>query len=309
MIDKDVALAGLSALCNANVTSIQKLRAQGGAASAGTVGGPAHQQLFVSNFISSVLDADETCEVSRNNFDRLKRHLEGDALSWGPTGAAWPFAPLFGFATRLFGTAAPSPVIATPPRDHATPPPDHVRHDLILDEDEFFEPGFDYDFRAVKDTVTYYRGEEEYQRPCGWKRFAIKVLDKYSDGNTWLGNPSRSTKSVPGEWPVSYHGTSQRGAARIIEGFYESGDGDTYGRGIYSTPDISEADTYYAKTFNEKGQDYKVILQNRINPEIRKVCEKAKYWLISIPAGTSKNDEQKMVERAIRPYGLLLKEV
>lgn len=60
MIDKDVALAGLSALCNANVTSIQKLRAQGGAASAGTVGGPAHQQLFVNNFISSVLDADET---------------------------------------------------------------------------------------------------------------------------------------------------------------------------------------------------------------------------------------------------------
>lgn len=113
--------------------------------------------------------------MSRNNFDRLKRHLEGDALSWGPTVAAWSFAPLFGFATRLFGTAAPSPVIATPPRDHATPPPDHVRHDLILDEDEFFEPGFDYDFRAVKDTVTYYRGEEEYQRPCGWKRFAIKV--------------------------------------------------------------------------------------------------------------------------------------
>lgn len=105
--------------------------------------------------------------MSRKNFVRLRRHLEGDALSEG--------------------LAAPSPVIATPPRDHATYSPDHATSDLIIDEDEFFQPGFNYDFPALKETVTYYRGEEEYQRPCGWKRFAIKAAAA-PENYYWGGN-------------------------------------------------------------------------------------------------------------------------
>ncbi|KAI3370975.1 hypothetical protein L3Q82_023629, partial [Scortum barcoo] len=86
----------------------------------------------------------------------------------------------------------------------------------IIDEDEFFDRRLNYDFTYLRDTETYYRGEEVYERPCGWQRFALKVLHKYED-NKWLGTRYRSTASVPGEWPVSYHGTSKQGAEGIIE--------------------------------------------------------------------------------------------
>lgn len=82
------------------------------------------------------------------------------------------------------------------------------------------------------------------------------------------------------------------------------------GRGVYSTPHISVAERY-AKTFTSKkdGKNYRVILQNRINPEYRVICEKEpKYWLIRIPYDTSEEDEKELVKRAIRPYGLLIKE-
>lgn len=53
------------------------------------------------------------------------------------------------------------------------------------------------------------------------KTFSLsQVLNKYDD-NTWLGTQYRSTQSVPGEWPVSYHGTSLDCAVDIIEGFYK----------------------------------------------------------------------------------------
>ncbi|XP_038561980.1 uncharacterized protein LOC119893722 [Micropterus salmoides] len=144
--------------------------------------------------------------------------------------------------------------------------------------------------------------------PQLWKD--SKVLDKYGE-NTWLGNRRRSTESVPGEWPVSYHGTSKEGAEGIIEGFYKPGSGDVYGRGIYSTPNITEA-RKYAKKFTSKndGKRYKVVLQNRINPAYRKKHRKNRdYWLVPISKGKSVTEVQKMVERAIRPYGLLVKEV
>ncbi|XP_071783436.1 uncharacterized protein LOC139933269 [Centroberyx gerrardi] len=182
--------------------------------------------------------------------------------------------------------------------------------EIYIDEDEFLDPGFNYDFSHLKDTETYYRGGEVYERPCGWTRFAIKVLDKYPDGNAWLGNLWRSTESVDGEWPVSYHATSHSGADSITEGHYKPGSGQVYGRGIYSTPFISEA-IDYTKTFTAKktGKEYQVIMQNRINPEYREKHNDDKYWLVPIPDGTSNEEEKKMVERAIRPYGLLLKEV
>ena len=183
----------------------------------------------------------------------------------------------------------------------------------IIDENEFFDPRFDYDFTNLRDTETFRRGGEVYERPCGWQRFALRVnllltyltfclflplicytqlqvcwllcsiqnqkncwiiamffianiqfctytwsmthitlisisfhclifkmtkeqrptkpfqchvnilsqvLDDY-DGNAWLGTQYRSTQSVPGEWPVSYHGTSKKGADGIIEGHYK----------------------------------------------------------------------------------------
>ncbi|XP_077599025.1 uncharacterized protein LOC144214489 isoform X2 [Stigmatopora nigra] len=89
---------------------------------------------------------------------------------------------------------------------------------LVIDEEEFFDKAYDFDFSGVKDCCTYFRGGEVYQRPCGWLRFALKVWDKYPDGNAWLGNRGHCTTkySKHGEWPVSYHGTSDDGARAII---------------------------------------------------------------------------------------------
>jgi ubiquitin len=65
------------------------------------------------------------------------------------------------------------------------------------------DPYYDYDFTNVNDKgITFIRGNFEYKRPCGWKRFALNVLDKYED-NTWLGVNNRRylTSSVQNEWP------------------------------------------------------------------------------------------------------------
>ncbi|KAM9854130.1 uncharacterized protein ACBR49_002756 [Aulostomus maculatus] len=182
---------------------------------------------------------------------------------------------------------------------------------LIVDEEEFFDKKYDYDFTDLKDTETYYRGGEVYERPCGWERYALKVLDKYPGGNAWLGERgnSTSTESRKGEWPVSYHGTSKKGAHGIIIAKYQPGPGQVYGRGIYSTPYIDEA-VDYTKTFtNSKGKTYQVVLQNRVNPKYREKHNNGKYWLVPIPEGLSEDQEQEIVEKAIRPYAILLKRV
>ncbi|KAK9976759.1 hypothetical protein ABG768_021962 [Culter alburnus] len=183
--------------------------------------------------------------------------------------------------------------------------------ELFVDIDNFLDPRFDYDFTDLTDDSTCMRGNEPYKRPCGWKRIAIKVLDKYPDGNAWLGSDGWRSYSVDGEWPVSYHGTGMNSAKAIIESHYVPGSGQRYGRGIYSTYDIIEATGYsHDVKCKETGKTYKVLLQNRINPKMRKVCTRQDYWLIEVPEGIT-SDEQiaEIVEKSIRPYGILFKEV
>ncbi|XP_067314390.1 uncharacterized protein [Pseudorasbora parva] len=186
----------------------------------------------------------------------------------------------------------------------------NVCKEMFVDMDEFFEPRFDYDFTHLHDKSVCMRGSEPYTRPCGWYRFALKVLDKYPDGNAWLGTDGWRSHSVAGEWPVSYHGTSVQGATGIVTTHYTAGPRQLYGRGIYSTYDIDQA-SGYSKEFTSKktGKRYRVLMQNRINPNMRKVCQRTDYWLIEIPDGTSAAKEKEIVEKSIRPYGILLKEV
>ena len=188
---------------------------------------------------------------------------------------------------------------------------DYVK-EFFIDLKEFFDPKYDYDFTDLSDSSECMRGGEIYKRPKGWYRLALKVKGKYPDGDTWLGTRGWRNHSVPGEWPVSYHGTSLKGAKGIIKSHYSAGDGDLYGRGIYSTPDIHVAEREeYAKTFTSKttGKSYKVILQNRINPENIETCKRSDYWLIPVHKRASAKEERQIVESSIRPYGILIKEL
>jgi hypothetical protein len=164
---------------------------------------------------------------------------------------------------------------------------------LVLDKDSW-DQHYDYDFTNIDDKgKRFTRGGVEYRRPCGWKRYAIKVVGKYED-EIWLGS-----NDCPNEWPVSYHGTGHDAANSIAQTGYDLTKHERflYGRGIYSTPDIDVAKGF-AKSFTVNAQEYLVILQNRVNPKtlIKTPCDKTgppKYWI-------SPNDKD------IRPYGMCI---
>lgn len=182
----------------------------------------------------------------------------------------------------------------------------------LIDDKDFFDPNFDYDFTFFSGSDGCSRGDEHYERPKGWNRIALKVKGKYPDGDAWLGPNGWRSHSTPGEWPVSYHGTSLDGSRGIIRGHYKAGNRAMYGRGIYSTPHIHIAESeQYAKTFTSEstGKSYKVILQNRINPAKRHICSHSDYWLILVDEGVSAEEEKEIVDSSIRPYGILIREL
>ena len=163
-------------------------------------------------------------------------------------------------------------------------------------------PEFDYDFTSVCDhRQTFRRGDQPYERPCGSYRIALKVENQFGADNAWLG----VTGDNPEEWPVSYHGTGQHNALSIAEEGSKLCNGKRflYGKGIYSTPELSVAKPY-ATSFKHEGIWYKCLIQNRVNPKHLKVIPKERYgldtyWLSEVTQG--------MVEsEVIRPYGLCL---
>lgn len=139
-------------------------------------------------------------------------------------------------------------------------------------------------------------------------------MQKYDGGDGWLGTGKDA-------WPVSYQGKNMDGSLGIIlthggpteePEFLEAAaasvvTGETRGRGVYSTPDIKMAEMY-CKRFKSKvdGKTYKVVLQNRINPEKRKKCQRENTWLVYVPEGSSDVQTRAIVQESIRPYGLLL---
>lgn len=156
---------------------------------------------------------------------------------------------------------------------------------------DFLDPSYDYDFTHINDYgVSFSRGGHEYKRPCAWQRYALKVNDKFGL-DTWL-----SSSNVPGEWPVSYHGTGYHNSLSIAEEGFKLAKGVrfAFGRGIYTTPNITTAEMY-AKEFTSKdGERYKVVIQSRVNPtNLNKFGD---YWV-------SPRDED------LRPYGLCIKKL
>jgi hypothetical protein len=171
--------------------------------------------------------------------------------------------------------------------------------DSILDKE------LHYDFTNISDDGrTFFRGGSIYNRPCGWKRYALNVKGKFSN-NIWLeGKTPRDDiySSAEGEWAVSYHGTPLKNGLCIGEEGYKLSKGKNfkYGKGIYSTPDIEVAYKYAVDVpFN--GKTYKFVVQNRVNPKnLKKVSEAVtgvgEYWI-----SPTKDD--------IRPYGFCVKQI
>ena len=167
-------------------------------------------------------------------------------------------------------------------------------NDLLVMESASWDSHYDYDFTNVDDHGTRFtRGGFAYRRPCGWNRHAIKVAGKYED-EVWLGS-----NNGPGEWPVSYHGTGHDQAKSIAQAGYDLTRHKhfTYGRGIYSSPDINVAKAY-AKSFIVGEHEYLVVLQNRVNPTN----------LIILTYGGTGNDEYWVSrnDKDIRPYGVCI---
>jgi len=158
-------------------------------------------------------------------------------------------------------------------------------------DDSFWDSCYDFDFSNICDEGSKFtRGGVEYRRPCGWKRFALRVTGKYDGGNdSWLGTSNDA-------WPVSYHGTAKNNANSIADVGYllSKGRNFAYGHGIYSTPDVGIAEQY-AERFTNGGRNYRLIIQNRVEPKTLEKYNNDKYWL-------SKD------EKCVRPYGLCIKE-
>ncbi|CAG8709873.1 2895_t:CDS:2, partial [Racocetra fulgida] len=153
--------------------------------------------------------------------------------------------------------------------------------DYFVLTNDYLDPRFDNDFTYQRDGPTLTRGNEPYKPPYGWKRIAISIK-KYGD-NTWIGTDKNS-------WPVSFHGTRKDAAENIAKDGFDLSKGKRfkYGKGIYSTPDVREAECY-ATSFSYQNCNYKVIFQNRVNPNDLKKANNDTYWITA-------NDKN------IRPY-------
>jgi len=130
-----------------------------------------------------------------------------------------------------------------------------------------FDPSYDYDFRKIIDTTVFSRGGKTYFRPCGWFRIAIKVLGRYTGGDTWLGATDAS-----GVWYNAYHGTAPTNIDPITEDGLKVGGkgvpikhGAAYGPGVYVSPLISYA-KIYAPSVTVSGKNYRIVFQCRVRP-------------------------------------------
>ena len=161
-------------------------------------------------------------------------------------------------------------------------------------DDYLLDPSYDYDFRDIlDDNKKFYRGGLEYKRPCGWKRYALKVEGKY-ENDKWLGDSGGDS-----EWAVSYHGTKQENMKSIYDNGYRVGNRNAYGVGVYCSPNIETAAEYSDEFYGYNGKKYKIVLQNRVRPSaIKKASDNGgpdDYWYIE-----SGKD--------IRPYSICVKE-
>ena len=94
-------------------------------------------------------------------------------------------------------------------------------------------------------------------------RFVLRVKGRseYDGNDTWIGPPGYWTKSAPGEWPVSYRGTSAKACGGIQKDGYDpkKSNRQLFGPSIYCSPDLEKVSEWgYAQEFECNGKYYKV---------------------------------------------------
>ena len=167
--------------------------------------------------------------------------------------------------------------------------------------------------RAYPNAVTEIRGGHPYYHPQGWFRHGLKVVDKYPDDKVWLG-----MNNSPGEWAVAYHGTNPKAVRPIKDqGLLQSrvatdqmkveakqkNSSIPDVKGLYVATHCEGGASGYADSFEVTGsnnvtKNYQVVFQCRVKPgkftEHKGPVSVGKAWRV-------------FNEKAIRPYGLLLK--
>uniref|UniRef100_A0A914CRP8 Ubiquitin-like domain-containing protein n=1 Tax=Acrobeloides nanus TaxID=290746 RepID=A0A914CRP8_9BILA len=157
---------------------------------------------------------------------------------------------------------------------------------------EHFDCQYTSNFLNYVKTDSYHRGGKPYNLPQGAFRLGLKLHTRYPGDRTWLGTEGRRLASDPNEWPVSYHGTRISNVIGILnEGFnIELSKQGSYGRGIYSSPDINMSMSY-AHPHISNGTSYNMVFQCRVNPIV--LQEHGTIWVV--PDGNH-----------IRPYALCI---
>ncbi|CAF1028761.1 unnamed protein product [Adineta ricciae] len=159
------------------------------------------------------------------------------------------------------------------------------------------------------------RGGKPYYFPEGWYRHALRVVDKYPEDKAWL-----KMDNSPGEWAVAYHGTKSLGVRSIVDhGLSQSkvvrdifkpvaemqNPSIPKVNGLYVATHCQDGASVYAEPFDVKeatspGRKCQVVFQCRVQPGRFTVHEK--------PGVVTTGDIWRVFdEKAIRPYGLLLK--
>jgi hypothetical protein len=187
---------------------------------------------------------------------------------------------------------------------------------LGLNRDLFDSRG-NRDFRI---TANCARGENRggfpYTPPEGWNQYGLKVARTFPNDEAWLG-----ISNGAGEWAVVYHGTKSSLVSSIIQSPLRPGGGNSFGRGIYCSPNPQTAEGYadvLQVQTNTGTLKCKFVLACRVNVSAVHCCTAC-----PCPCAQDNNYTVHVTSsdgiwfvnggnekyQYIRPYGLLVKEV
>ena len=180
--------------------------------------------------------------------------------------------------------------------------------------------------------------ETYYQPPgTGWRRFGLKVVGKYVDGDEWLTPANyQQPEKTPNLWWRAYHATSYKGLegitpsattlASFAEGHQGAIKGTTYGGKlgadvVYVTPHLEYGVAAYSGVAELKSKSrtlrYVMVFQCAVKPGFR--CASGypghshhlitpSEELVKVFEGRYKkrDSEWALAEEHVRPYGILL---